>query len=179
MKNILLVAMLCIIVVQTTLLALPTPAHSKDNFCLSDDGVKFLTEHEGVVYKIYNDIAGYPTGGIGHKLSKKENLQYNVGDKIDEATTISWFVEDVREACAAIDFYVKVPLTINEKDAIVSFIYNIGNEAFAESTFLRELNRKQYLSASREFTRWIWAGGKRSKGLLNRRLSEQELFRKK
>ena len=178
MKNILIVALLSIIVVQTTLFV-PSPAQSKEPFCLSENGVKFLTEHEGVIYKIYNDIAGYPTGGIGHKLSKQENLQYNVGDKIDEATTVSWFVQDVREACSAIDFYVKVPLTINEKDAIVSFIYNIGNEAFAESTFLRELNRKQYLSASREFTRWIWAGGKRSKGLLNRRLSEQELFTKK
>ena len=83
---------------------------------------------------------------------------------------------DMTYAAQAVDRLVKVPLTQNQFDALVSFVFNIGDGAFAASTLLRYLNKGRYQEAAVEFMRWIHAGGKRLDGLIRRRRAEQELF---
>ena len=71
---------------------------------------------------------------------------------------------------------VKVDLTQNEFDALVSLIYNIGSGNFKSSTLLRILNQKKYDAAANQFLRWNKAGGRVLAGLTKRREHERELF---
>ena len=71
---------------------------------------------------------------------------------------------------------VKIPLNQNQFDALVSFEYNIGYGNFASSTLLKDLNAKNYIKAAGQFERWVYGGGKKLKGLENRRKAEKELF---
>lgn len=70
---------------------------------------------------------------------------------------------------------VKVPITVNQGAALISFAYNLGFLALAKSTLLRKLNAKD-ASVAGEFGKWVKAGGKTLKGLVDRRESERLLF---
>lgn len=84
----------------------------------------------------------------------------------------------LRKREAAIERLVKVPLTENQHGALVSFVYNIGIAAFANSTLLRKLNAGDYAGASSEFRRWDRSGAKILRGLTRRRIAERDLFDK-
>lgn len=53
-----------------------------------------------------------------------------------------------------IDAQVRVPLTDNQKAALVVFIYNVGSGNFASSTLLKKLNNRQYGAVPSEMKRW-------------------------
>lgn len=76
---------------------------------------------------------------------------------------------ELLKADAVIDRYVKVPLSVTERAALIDFIYNAGSGNFARSTLLRKLNAGDHAGACNEYRKWIYAGGKRLKGLENRR----------
>lgn len=62
------------------------------------------------------------------------------------------------------------------EDALVSFSYNIGLAAFADSTLLRKLNAGDIDGAAAQFDRWIYCDGKVLRGLVRRRAAEKRLF---
>jgi len=73
---------------------------------------------------------------------------------------------------------VTVYLAQNQFDALVSFTFNVGNQAFLESTLLRKLNKGDYVGATAEFSKWCM-GGKplhRIEGLARRREAERREF---
>jgi lysozyme len=74
---------------------------------------------------------------------------------------------------------VTVALSQNQVDALHSFVFNIGGEAFTRSTLLRLLNQGQFESASREFSRWVYSGGVQLPGLVQRRADEEALFNRR
>ncbi len=51
---------------------------------------------------------------------------------------------------------------------------NLG--ALQRSTLRRKVNREEHADAPAEFRRWVWAGGRRLKGLVRRREAEAELY---
>jgi lysozyme len=69
---------------------------------------------------------------------------------------------------------VKVPLTQNQFDALVSFVFNIGGGAFSKSTLLRKLNEKDYAGAADQFLVWV-----KQPELTGRRKNERAQFLKK
>jgi lysozyme len=73
-----------------------------------------------------------------------------------------------------------VPLNQNQFDALVDFIFNVGQANYATSTLKRKLNAGQYQAAAREFDRWVFAkvNGKPEKlpGLVKRRAADRKLF---
>lgn len=77
---------------------------------------------------------------------------------------------------------VKVPITVNQGAALISFAYNLGVPALAGSTLLKKLNAKDYLGAADQFLRWNKARGKPGAplkelgGLTKRRKRERDLF---
>jgi lysozyme len=83
---------------------------------------------------------------------------------------------DVKSTEDCINFYVKVPLTQNQFDALVNLTYNIGENAFRKSTLLRKLNAGDYAGAAEQFMRWVYDNGKEVDGLKNRRRREKALF---
>ncbi len=59
--------------------------------------------------------------------------------------------------------------------ALGSFTYNVGVGAFNSSTLLRKAKSGDLIGACNELTRWVYAGGRKLKGLVIRREAEREL----
>jgi GH24 family phage-related lysozyme (muramidase) len=68
------------------------------------------------------------------------------------------------------------PTTQGQFDALVSFVFNVGQGAFADSTLLRLLNSREYIAAEMQFQRWNLNDGKVMPGLTNRRKAEAAMF---
>ena len=61
-------------------------------------------------------------------------------------------------------------------DALVSFAFNLGSGALQRSTLRRKINRDDHLAVPAEFRRWVWAGGRKLKGLVRRRKAEAVMY---
>lgn len=72
--------------------------------------------------------------------------------------------------------FVKVFINEDQLGALVSFTYNVGVNAFKNSTLLRKLNAHDYQAASSEFRRWTKSNGVELRGLIRRRNNEKRLF---
>lgn len=140
------------------------------NKTLSDDGLEFLKSREGFAPTRYSDHKGYSIG-YGHLIK--------AGESFDEPMSIEFATQllamDVEWAENAINDNVRVPLKQNQFDALVSFVYNVGSGAFANSTLLRKLNSSDS-SVWAEFARWNIASGAINPGLVTRRKLETDLF---
>lgn len=92
--------------------------------------------------------------------------------------------EDVKDAEDAINDLVTVPLTQNEFDALVCFVFNIGRGALRHSTTLKVINSGNKRQVPEWLRKWVYVtiegGAKlRSDGLENRREKEIELWQRK
>lgn len=145
-------------------------------------GTNLIKEFEGCKLKAYKCPAGIWTIGYGHTgPDVKENLvitNYQAG---------ALLVGDLQKFENAIKLLVRVPLSQNQFDALVSFVYNVGPYALYNptkpatlqaSTLLKKLNAGDYLGAAEEFLRWDKVNGKPLAGLTKRRKAERELFLK-
>ncbi len=96
-----------------------------------------------------------------------------------EKTLFSKTIEPFEKA---LDKLVKVPLSPNEKTAVLSLMYNIGEGAFSKSKALASLNKGDKESFLRQafdpVIGFVKAekGGKPLGGLVKRRQAEKELF---
>jgi lysozyme len=75
-----------------------------------------------------------------------------------------------------VDSIVKVTLSDEQKAALISFAYNVGQTALKGSTLLKKLNAGDIEGAANEFPRWNKAAGKVMNGLTKRREGERALF---
>ena len=77
----------------------------------------------------------------------------------------------------AVNRYVQWNLNQNQFDALVSFTYNVGKEAFRTSTLLKKINQNPFdKNISYQFSRWNKSNGKVLGGLVKRRKQEAELY---
>ena len=143
---------------------------------LSEEGLMFLKQKEGTIYYIYDDGAGFLTGGVGHKLSPEEKERWMKGNFVPQCQVDIWLRKDVEFAVECVNNWVVVSLTQTGFDMLVSFVYNVGCEAFKKSTLLRRLNRGEIVEASEEFKRWVFSNKKRMAGLVTRRAEEAKKF---
>jgi lysozyme len=108
----------------------------------SPAGRAAIEQREGVILKTYLDTRGIPTLGVGH-TSAAGPPKVTLGLKITAAQADEILARDLANVEKAINRLVKVSLNQNEFDALVSFVFNIGETGFARSTFLRDLNNKR------------------------------------
>lgn len=109
------------------------------------------------------------------------NYQYNrwvrSGDTITQAQATDWLNREIAEKQQTINEVVRVPINQNQRTALVSFAYNVGNEAFKGSTLLRLLNAgSDKYTVANQFHNWIFADGQILPGLVARRSAEAQLF---
>ena len=139
----------------------------------SEKGLEFITKHEGEVLSVYDDVAGFPTIGVGH-LIRDDDPDFSGG--ITHVQAIELLREDARHAEDSVSSRVTVDLTQTQYDALVSFVFNIGGGAFRNSTLRRLLNQGQYDDVPEQLRRWNKAGGRVVQGLKNRREAECRLW---
>lgn len=142
---------------------------------ISNKGISLIEEFEGKRLRAYDDGIGVFTIGIG-TIRYPNGKKVQKGDVITEQQAQEFLLHDLKNFEKVINDVVKVPLTQNQYDAIVSLTYNIGSAAFSKSTLLRKLNARDYKGASEQFLVWNKAGGKVMRGLMRRREAERNLF---
>ncbi len=141
---------------------------------------EFIQGQEGLRLRGYEDAAGVMTIGYGH-TGDVDGKPITKDMLITKEKAEELYRKDFEIHSAPLK-YVKVPLTINQKIALASFIYNFGGTKFIKSTLYKKLNAGDYKGAADEFDVWIntRTPGKRKSepniGLINRRKREKELF---
>lgn len=164
---------------------------------LTEAGINILEQFEGRRNQAYDDATGqplanisqamgYPTIGVGHLLTEEElkTGQIEIGGKkidwrngltdeqIDELVR-----QDTKKAEQAVEKHVNVPLTPPQRDALISFAFNIGEEQFRTAGAIKALNRGDTEEFLRRHAQWRKSSGQVVQGLINRRQAEAELFR--
>jgi lysozyme len=151
----------------------------------SEHGLQLLKQWEGFKPIMYKDAAGLPTIGVGHLLKQDElasgkiningvPVEYAAGLSDEQVTAL--LGQDLEPAENAVNSGAKVELSQNQFDALVSFTFNTGTQAFADSTLLKMLNQGNYDAVPDQLRRWVRAGGNVIQGLVNRRENEIKLW---
>ncbi len=141
---------------------------------ITRDGLNLIKQFEGFEPEIYLDAAGLPTIGYGHLIRKGEHKMFENG--ISESAAEALLAKDVWTAESGVLRLISVPLTDGQFDALVSFTFNLGSGALQRSTLRRKVNREEHHEVPEQLMRWVWAGGRKLKGLVRRRAAEAELY---
>ena len=137
---------------------------------ISDIGLKKLKEFEGLRKEAYYDAAGVPTIGYGHTKGVR------MGDVISEYWAEMFLKADLYDVERQVD---SLGLDLNQPqfDALVSFAFNLGFYKLKTSTLLKTIKEGGSMRAiKKEFKRWVYAGGKKLRGLERRREWEARRF---
>ncbi|MCH7291028.1 lysozyme [Acinetobacter sp. ANC 3926] len=141
-------------------------------------GINLITSYEDEKLIAYDDGVGVWTIGYGTTVYPN-GIKVKIGDVCTLEQAKAFFTYDLKRFETAVNNAVKVPLSQNQFDALVSLTYNIGETAFKKSTLLAKLNNGDFKAAADQFAVWNKGGGKVMKGLVRRRAAEKELFLKK
>ncbi len=142
---------------------------------ISERGLQFIKDAEGLRLKSYKCSAGVWTIGYG-TTSATGLIDIKPTTIINTKQAEMLLVKSLATFEDCINESVKVELKQSQYDALVSFVYNIGEGAFKKSTLLKELNKGRYDAVPVELMKWVRAGGKRNQGLVNRRTKEAALW---
>ena len=148
----------------------------------SQKGIDLIKKYESLRLTAYKDPVGIWTIGYGHTGEVVDGMT------ITEEQADQFLDRDVRIAEMVLDRAVKVPLTQNQYDALISFIFNVGpgqkgvKDGFVvlktggPSTMLSLIISGDFAGAAEQFPRWSKAGGVVVPGLFKRRMDERSLF---
>jgi len=145
------------------------------NMTTSAAGRAAIATREGNKLTAYRDSVNILTIGVGH-TSVAGPPKVVEGMKITRAQSDEILSRDLKDVEKTINRLVKVDLTQNEFDALVSLVFNIGGGAFGKSTLLKKLNAGDHKGAADAFLSWDKAGGKTLPGLTKRRKQERTQF---
>jgi len=133
-------------------------------------GIELIKHFEGCELEAYKCAAGVWTIGYGHiKGVTPESV-------ITQEQAEQMLVEELNEYEGYINDMVTTPLSQNQFDALVSWVYNLGGGNLKASTLLKVVNQGDFDGVPAQIMRWNKAGGKVLEGLTRRRQAEADLF---
>jgi lysozyme len=151
----------------------------------SDKLLELLKVWEGSRSQAYQDVAGLFTIGVGHLLTEDEldsgilyideqEVEWHGG--LTEDDIVALLAQDLIPRENVVTNLVEVPLEQRQFDTILSFVFNIGERAFKNSTLLRVINQGLFEQVPGQLMRWNKAAGRVVAGLNNRRRNEVSLW---
>lgn len=138
---------------------------------------RLVAEFEGYSAVPYRCPAGVWTIGYGTTRIGGKPVTATT-EPVTEARAEALLRDDLAQAARDVERLCRMPLTLNQRAALISFTYNLGAGALQRSTLLRHLKAGLYDQAADQFDVWVMAGGKRLNGLVRRRAAEKALFLK-
>lgn len=131
--------------------------------------MSFIKSEEGLRLTPYRCSANRLTVGYGHLCVSNESISEEFADKL--------LREDVEKTRFTL---FNLVLSSNQRIALISFVFNVGINAFDQSTMRTLLARRDYVNAARQFDRWNKETVDKklvvSAGLTSRRYRERRLF---
>lgn len=80
-----------------------------------------------------------------------------------------------------VEYYARVErcmtndnIPVGVQASMLELAYNVGTSAVCKSTMMRKANAGDYEGACNELSRWVRAGGRKVRGLENRRADSKE-----
>lgn len=154
---------------------------------ISENGLNFIINQEGIVLYVYDDFApkrpwdggqvkGTLTCCSGHTKAAAAHVDMSKGTIYTRAQCMEILHQDLAPTVAFVNKCVTVPLNQNQFDALVSFCFNVGGGNFQGSTVLKRVNAKLFAAVPGALAMWNKSKGKVLKGLVNRRKAEGELW---
>lgn len=139
---------------------------------MSDYAFQRLKEFEGFRAEAYKCPAGVWTIGYGHTLGVRR------GQRITQEEASALLAKDVE---SFEKFLVNEPyaeeLTQGQWDALVDFLFNLGQGNFSRSTLRKKILKDiDDVTIPNEFRRWNKANGKVLPGLVRRREWEAQMY---
>lgn len=148
-------------------------SYRRRNLKISQEGIALIKKFEGCELTAYQCSAGVWTIGYGHTKGIEEGME------ITQQEAEDMLVEELHEYENYINDNVTAPLSQNQFDAMVSWVYNLGPANLKASTLLKVLNAGDYDGVPAQIKRWNKAGGVTLDGLIRRREAESLLFQNK
>lgn len=143
---------------------------------VNDKTLNLIKDYEKWMPCTYIDAVGKPTIGYGHLIRSGDG--FSKKSCITKERGLQILKDDLSTATKAIERAVKVPLSDNQFGALVSWAFNVGGGAAAQSTLVKKLNSGGETSEIlNEFRRWNKGNGKILAGLARRREAECDLFK--
>lgn len=147
----------------------------------SEAGLALIRAAEGLRLAAYRDTGGVPTIGYGHTRGVR------MGHTITKPVAEQFLREDVQEAEDTIRAYLPDAiidaLPTAAWDALVSFVFNLGHQAFRNprtgtmTGIARALEARRWDEVPAQMMRWVYDNGRKIDGLINRREAESALWR--
>ena len=139
----------------------------------SQKGFDLIKTFEGLRLQAYPDPAtGADPWTIGYGATR--GVTKGMAITVDQAERM--LRNDVARFEPELERLLKVTVSQNQWDALMSFVYNLGAANLASSTLLKLLNKGDIAGAAAQFPRWNKAAGREMAGLTKRRAAEQSLF---
>ena len=140
---------------------------------ISNTGIQLIISFEGCELAAYRCSAGQLTIGVGHC-----GPDVYEGQQITQVVANQLLRDDLDRFEKAVVELIDPPLDQAEFDATVSFAFNVGTGALADSTFRRRLNAGEDKATVfvEELPRWDNGG---LAGLVRRRAAEVRLANEK
>ncbi len=141
----------------------------------NNSGIEFIKQHEKLKLQVYQDTSGNDTIGYGHLITAGEDV---LRGGITEPQAEQLLRNDIHSAEFIVNKIIKVPLTQDQFNALVSYAFNIGGGNFQDGDLQKLINSNAGEDAIRKHwtTHWITSNGIFTQGLLNRREDEADLF---
>ena len=141
----------------------------------SPNGIDFIKRFEGLRLKPYLCSAGKPTIGYGSTFYPNGRRVTLLDIPITEEQAENLLADTLKPFEKKVNIRIKVPLTQNQFDALVSHTFNTGGS----DTLFRLINQQADISLIEDWwtTRYITANKKLIPGLVRRRKEEFELFK--
>lgn len=142
-----------------------------------DEAVEIIKIFEGYRGKSYQDQAGIWT--VGYGMTQIDCRNVNENDTISEDQATFWLHERVTEDYNKLELFCSVhdiEIPDNQAESLLSFVYNIGYNAFLKSSVARDLIEKKFSMIPDDLMKWVNVAGKINDGLVNRRKQEAAIF---
>ena len=143
----------------------------------SEKGLALIKYFEGVRAKPYRCPAGYWTIGVGHLITRGK-LPNTWLDRELESDEINALLKKdlIKFENGVLRLLHPKQPTQSEFDALVSFSFNLGLGCFQRSTVRSAFKRDDKKRAGEVLLKYCYAGGRKLKGLIRRRIAEHALL---
>ena len=163
------IALCCAVLLLSTSCRFEDKPQTKPFQWVADSTVNLIVRFEGKSNKAYQDSQGNWTIGIGHLIRTQE--AYMLDRELSDHEVRGILHQDLNKCTTALKTALRVTVTPEQRDAMLSLCHNIGPDNMVRSEVVHYLNQNKTELAANAFLNWS-----NPPDLKRRREYERKLF---